>query len=49
MDTVRLHAAQFCKIHMLCPMCAIRRGAKALAAYLQRFEAIKLQRPELRA
>lgn len=48
-DKVRLHAAQFCKIHLLCPMCAIRRGAKALAAYLQRFEAIKLQRPQLRA
>lgn len=48
-DTVRLHAAQFCKIHLLCPMCAIRRGAKALSAYLQRFEALKLSNPHLRA
>lgn len=48
-DKVKLHAAQFCKKHLLCPLCAIRRGAKALAAYLARFEVIKAQRPELRA
>ena len=47
-DKVKLHAAQFCKKHLLCPLCAIRRGAKALAAYLQRWEAIRLQRPTLR-
>lgn len=47
-DKVKLHAAQFCKKHLLCPLCAIRRGAKALAAYLERYEAIKLQRPSLR-
>ena len=47
-DKVKLHAAQFCKKHLLCPLCAIRRGAKALAAYLQRWEAIKLQRPGLK-
>ena len=29
-DKVKLHAAQFCKAHLLCPLCAIRRGAKAL-------------------
>ena len=47
-DKVKLHAAQFCKAHLLCPLCAIRRGAKALAAYLERWEAIRLQRPTLR-
>lgn len=47
-DTVRLHAAQFCKKHLLCPLCAIRRGAKALAAYLQRWEVIQAQKPALR-
>ena len=46
-DKVKLHAAQFCKAHLLCPLCAIRRGAKALAAYLERWEAIRLQRPTL--
>lgn len=40
-DTVKLHAASFCRKHLLCPLCAIRRGAKALGAYLDRFEAIK--------
>lgn len=29
-DQVRLHSANFCKKHLLCPMCAIRRGAKML-------------------
>ena len=47
-DKVKLHAAQFCKAHLLCPLCAIRRGAKALAAYLERWEAIRLQQPTLR-
>ena len=46
-DKVKLHAAQFCKKHLLCPLCAIRRGAKALAAYLARWETIKAQRPKL--
>ena len=47
-DKVKLHAAQFCKKHLLCPLCAIRRGAKALAAYLARWEVIQLERPHLR-
>ena len=47
-DEVRLHAADFCKIHLMCPLCAIRRGAKALQAYLPRYEAIRALRPDLR-
>lgn len=47
-DKVKLHAAQFCKAHLLCPLCAIRRGAKALAAYLARWEVIKAQHPNLK-
>lgn len=47
-DTVRLHAAQFCKKHLLCPLCAIRRGAKSLAAYLARWEAIRAEKTALR-
>lgn len=39
-DKVRLHAASFCKKHLLCPMCAIRRGAKMLRAYLERYQAV---------
>lgn len=47
-DKVRLRAASFCKKHLLCPMCAIRRGAKMLKAYLQRYEAVMAEHPHLR-
>lgn len=45
---VRLHNATFCKQHLVCPLCAIRRGAKALGAYLTRWEVIQGDRPDLR-
>lgn len=48
-DQVRLHGAQLCRRHLLCPLCAIRRGAKALKAYLDKFEVIKASQPDLRA
>lgn len=47
-DKVRLHNAQFCKQHLICPLCAIRRGAKALGAYLARWSVIQGERPDLR-
>jgi hypothetical protein len=47
-DQVRLHAAQFCKKHLLCPLCAIRRGSKALSAYLPRYEAVRAANAVLR-
>lgn len=46
-DKVRLAKAYFCKKHLLCPMCAIRRGAKTLKAYLDRFDVISDQNPDL--
>lgn len=48
-DRVKLHGASLCRKHLLCPLCAIRRGAKSLAAYLQRWEVIKAQNPALNA
>ncbi|WP_430930393.1 hypothetical protein, partial [Pseudomonas aeruginosa] len=42
-DKIRLHAASFCKQHLICPLCAIRRGAKSLAAYLARYDVIRAQ------
>lgn len=48
-DQVRLHGAQLCHKHLLCPLCAIRRGAKALKAYLDRWEVIQAEKPALRA
>lgn len=47
-DRVRLHGASFCRKHLLCPLCAIRRGCKALKAYLDRWEVIKAQNSHLR-
>lgn len=48
-DQVKLHGARLCMQHLLCPLCAIRRGAKHLKAYLDRFELIQIERPRLRA
>lgn len=47
-DKVRLHGASLCMKHLLCPLCAIRRGVKALGAYLDRWEAIGRSAPHLR-
>lgn len=47
-DTVRLHGASFCMKHLLCPLCAIRRGSKALKAYLDRWEVIQGEKTALR-
>ena len=47
-DKVRLHGASLCMKHLLCPLCAIRRGSKALKAYLDRYEAIKASNARLR-
>ena len=46
---VRLTKACFCKKHLLCPLCAIRRGAKHLSRYLDRFHEIRAQNPRLKA
>ena len=45
---VRLAAVKSCKKHLLCPLCAIRRGAKALKAYLDRLQVIQADRGALR-
>ena len=47
-DTVRLHGASLCCKHLLCPLCAIRRGSKALKAYLDRWEVIQAGNPALK-
>lgn len=45
----RLVKAHFCKKHLACPLCAIRRGAKYLRTYLERFEYLKGQNSALKA
>lgn len=47
-DKVRLHSASLCKKHLLCPLCAIRRGAKGVKAYLDRWEIIRAKNSRLR-
>lgn len=47
-DQVRLFAASFCKKHLLCPMCAIRRGSKMLTAYLQRYQIVTASQSDLK-
>lgn len=48
-DDVRLHAANFCRKHLLCPLCAIRRASKYMQAYMQRLEVVLAQHPGLQA
>ena len=48
-DKVRLHAADFCKKHLLCPLCAIRRGAKYLEAYMDKLAVVMGEHPGLKA
>lgn len=45
---IKLHQASFCDHHLLCPLCAIRRGSKNLTAYLKRFHAIMAENPKLK-
>lgn len=44
----RLSRICTCKKHLLCPLCAIRRGAKALRVYLARVEHLRSQDENLR-
>lgn len=46
-DIARLAGANFCKIHLLCPLCAIRRGARSLRIYLEKWEQIRQENPNL--
>jgi hypothetical protein len=47
-NKIRLSAANFCRKHLLCPLCAIRRGAKALKAYTDRLSIILQDNPDLK-
>lgn len=47
-DQVRLAAAQFCKQHLICPLCAMRRAAKATNAYLEKYQLLLEENPRLK-
>lgn len=46
---IRLHAFRSCRQHLICPFCAIRRGARMLQRYLERVEFVMRENPRLRA
>lgn len=41
----KLSKASFCKQHLICPLCAIRRASKTLSRYLERYRLIKQEKP----
>jgi hypothetical protein len=45
---VRLTSANFCKAHLMCPLCAIRRGVTKLDAYVKRYHTIMQEYQGLR-
>lgn len=47
LDSVKLAAMHSCKLHLLCPLCAIRRGAKLLEAYGAKYAQLILQHQNL--
>jgi len=46
-DQTRLYNANFCKKHLFCPLCAIRRASKSLSSYLERYKQIRAENPLL--
>ena len=47
-NQVRLYAFTACRKHLLCPFCAMRRGAKYLQAYYERLQVILAEQPSER-
>lgn len=47
-DQVKLAAATFCHKHLLCPVCAVRRGSKMIQKYMERFSFITQENPNLK-
>lgn len=46
-DEIRLYAARFCRKHLLCPLCAIRRAAKMVKSYQEKFLTVLEANPHL--
>lgn len=47
-DQYKLKGANFCKKHLICPLCAIRRSAKATAAVYEKVMKIMSEQPDLK-
>jgi len=48
-NRVRLHGMRSCRQHIICPLCAIRRGARGLARYMERIDLVLKANPLLKA
>jgi plasmid rolling circle replication initiator protein Rep len=48
LQKTKLHDARHCNIHLLCPMCAIRRAAKQVMNYDKKCQALVAANPNLR-
>ena len=46
---IKLAGASFCKKHLVCSLCAIRRASRLMASYLERYSVIRKAKPELSA
>jgi hypothetical protein len=44
---LRLHSASFCKKHLFCPLCAVRRASKTMQAYMPKYQLIMAEKPNL--
>lgn len=47
-DKIRLSGGNFCRIHLLCPMCAIRRAARKVRTYYEKYNQLKKENPSLK-
>jgi len=47
-DEIRLHRANFCQYHMLCPFCAMRRGARFARKNADKIEQLLASNPRLK-
>jgi hypothetical protein len=45
---IKLVRSNFCKNHLVCGFCAIRRASRAMASYLERYKTVRKAQPELR-
>ena len=46
---IKLAGASFCKKHLVCSLCGIRRASRLMASYLDRYSVIRKKNPELSA
>lgn len=47
-DQVKLTAARFCKDHLLCPLCAVRRGSKMVETLVSKNALVMAENPGLK-